>query len=179
VELARLYLKSNDPSIHDDRPSQSHIWKAVELLNQAIEESNGQDLSVLQIDAQAHAMLGLYDQAAELIQKILDHGKGLSGTQIEALRQVRLAYALHDMPDPVHTTAGEIDLTGLTVRHDDAPVLPELPMPPFSKILNSDFDLSTPPGPNSIFDERLYFPREVPSDPGSPPPVVFFHGDRP
>jgi len=164
VELARLYLSATDVELRDK-------FKGVELLDQAIEETKEQDLSLLVNCAAARADLGLFDLSSDLIQKAIANGAGrLSAAQMEYLRQLKLAYDLHDLPTPERPTGTEQPINGLTMRKldDERDIWPDIPVPPMHLVMKSTLDLSKPPGPDSILDPRLYDPKNQPVMPDLP-----------
>lgn len=149
VALAKIY---SDPADESDR----NPLAAASLLEEAVDDTRGQDLSLLVACAKAMDAVGADDQAVDKINAALALGqvRRLTPAQHETLLQLQQNYTLAALPPASGKVPSFLALQFL--GGTDPLAQPDPPLPSFADQFWRPIDITRAPFPGSAADPELY-----------------------
>ena len=148
VALAKIYSNPWDESDRDR-------WGAANLLREAVEDTKGQDISVMVGAAKALSAVEANDQALAQIEAALAlaTARHLSPAQCEVLLGLRQDYLIATLPKSNQTLP---DYLAAQMLSNDPLAEPAPRMPSFADQFWRPLDITRPPGPGSALDPELF-----------------------
>ncbi len=154
--LAKLALAQY--LLNQPNAKEGDLFEATDLLRECVQETHGQDLSVLVAYGDALANHKLYDLATEQVEKAIAWGSthGLRPDAMELLYTRRQNYQLAQMPDLGGNGMDFLAIEGRRVHDpvDDPWPFPQ--QPTVESILTLPADLTRVPEPGSLLDPKNY-----------------------
>lgn len=148
VALAKVYSNPADEADRD-------LWGAANLLREAVEDTRGQDISLLVGAARALSAVNANDQALAQIEAALAlaGARHLSAPQREVLLGLRQDYLIATLPPAAEALPSYLSTQALG---GDPLAEPAPKMPAFSDQFWRPMDITRPPGPGSVLDPDLF-----------------------
>lgn len=149
-ELAKFYLSASDPN-------RRNITAAIDLLAQAVSETESRNVRLLVGLASALASVGRYEEAANQMDAALAATRTtpLPRWQLEALAGRRQDYFLASLP-PLVNGEPRFGIDGRKEVVPGAEPWPDPLQPDVFKLAKRPMNLTVPPGPGNALDPALY-----------------------
>jgi tetratricopeptide (TPR) repeat protein len=150
IILAQLLTNAGEPA-------QRNLWEAADWLRQAVEETQGQDISLLAAHAAALARVEIFDRALEEIDKAIAVGqvRGLTPVQNERLLELHQKYYLATISTPEINSDSQSGPGLMAHGSLDEPFVPPR-QPPIQLLVDKPLDVTQPSGPGTALDPAIF-----------------------